>query len=169
MPPLSDPQERRCLYGHINLIQEHQLWSGCFLNIEIVLQIVCVFKYFLQFTVFCNKNNNYERYLFKETLTDFNTSNKILISRGEQVMRRSAVPASAHVYFVQGVHITIHRSGQTASTLYLQGPAERAWYFLFQYDSYVWSKFLLFQQVPPVTDHMPFEISECVVQLRNNP
>lgn len=76
MPPLSDPQERRCLYGHINLIQEHPLWSGCFLYIEIVLQIVCVFKYFLQFTVFCNKNNNYERYLFKETLTDFNTSNK---------------------------------------------------------------------------------------------
>ena len=87
MPPLSDPQERRCLYGHINLIQEHPLWSGCFLYIEIVLQIVCVFKYFLQFTVFCNKNNNYERYLFKETLTDFNTSNKILISRGEQVMK----------------------------------------------------------------------------------
>ena len=161
MPPLSDPQERRCLYGHINLIQEHPLWSGCFLYIEIVLQIVCVFKYFLQFTVFCNKNNNYERYLFKETLTDFNTSNKILISRGEQVMRRSASSCFSACVF--------HRSGQTASTLYLQGPAERAWYFLFQYDSYVWSKFLLFQQVPPVTDHMPFEISECVVQLRNNP
>jgi hypothetical protein len=102
MPPLSDPQERRCLYGHINLIQEHPLWSGCFLYIEIVLQIVCVFKYFLQFTVFCNKNNNYERYLFKETLTDFNTSNKILISRGEQVMRRSASSCFSACVFCAG-------------------------------------------------------------------
>lgn len=52
MPPLSDPQERRCLYGHINLIQEHPLWSGCFLYIEIVLQIVCVFKYFYNLLYF---------------------------------------------------------------------------------------------------------------------